>query len=265
MWKKENWSLAKLAVFDRDAEKNLRPGGLGVGWLSVCVRVRKKAPLWLCARHWSESSLNLCLQIYGPPIHTSNQKHNHYHNHHQPYTHTHTHTLRAASWCWARLSWINYSGGIKKAHTNTLNHSDSHTHSHHVWLEGRIGNAWKEDKDWNGAFLSKLLHVIYCSNYSQTSVRLFIWNDCKKYINSGWKTRGSLTEISCWTDIAHLAQESSSVSFERMGFIYITVFDTAYCRDYDLLWTLVVTWHHIIYHLLSLMFICFFIYDSSLW
>lgn len=31
MWKKENGSLAKLAAFDRDAEKNLRPGGLGVG------------------------------------------------------------------------------------------------------------------------------------------------------------------------------------------------------------------------------------------
>ncbi len=32
MWKKEDWSLAKLATFDRDAEKNLRPGGLGVAW-----------------------------------------------------------------------------------------------------------------------------------------------------------------------------------------------------------------------------------------
>lgn len=45
---KENWSLAKLAPFDRDSGENLQPGVLGVG-ACVCVCEREKAPLWPCS------------------------------------------------------------------------------------------------------------------------------------------------------------------------------------------------------------------------
>lgn len=185
------------------------------------------------------------------------------------HTHTHTHTLRAASWCWASLSWINYSGGIKKAHTNTLNHSDSHTHSHHVWLEERIGNAWKEDKDWNGAFLSKLLHVIYCSNYSQTSVRLFIWNDCKN--TSRVAERPEAVSLRSAAEQTSLTWHKSRPPYRLRGWglfilLYLTqhTVETMICYEHWL-WHDIILYDHIIYNLLSLICIRFFIYDSSLW
>lgn len=129
------------------------------------------------ARHWAESSLNLCLQIYGHPIHTSNQKHNHYHNHHQP-----THTHRAASWCWARLSWINYSGGIKKAHTNTLNHSDTHTRTMCGWEresgthEKRIRTETEHfNPNYSMLFIAAITLRRLCASSFETIVKIHQW------------------------------------------------------------------------------------------